>query len=359
MSAYAQKVHQIELTPTDINLEIDEFYFVQVIDNRANKENIGFVRKGISNRNVLANFEKDFSFHILSTLSQILVPARDKEQLILRIDKLNISETASTYVEVAECVLGFDVLRSSDNGFEILGSYEVVEKAEGLEVTSTHPLLICTAISKGITAFKEGRLSNADFVKISENQLVDTISINSEEIGNFADSLPRGLYQNAWELASGQPSLKNQFYVKKFEIGQGKKQILHYLVFDKSTNKKIKGLYAFSINGEIYLNANQYNVGNYFVKETGNGAFITFEDRFSPPSAAVAAGLIGAAMSNRRRLVAIEKKTGLVNIYGENRISKLLLNFPEIEVKWNKSKKDFAAICAVMRLVNKAIASGN
>jgi len=346
------KAHLITLNPTE-TLNAPSFYITKVIDQRANKESIGVVQKGMGNRQVRANFPADFSAHLLSTFNKILIPNKDRQGLQVIIHQLYISERTSAWSELATCELKLEFAKEVDGSLSSLGVFQNTVSGKGAEVTKKHGRHIVEGLVKSILQLKGTDWKNKEATPITAVESNPSSDTPSKVLD--LNLIPKkGLYTSYNALLKNEPDLAIPYEVK---LLKQTKKIEHFQVYHKGTKKRIKGLFGFSDGINFCLSASQFAIAEHFVKPKMIGRYIYFEDTFVPKSAVAASagfGLLGAAASKRQYGVALDSHTGITVVLTNGNMYKLLKPHPKLLQAYKKATKSMKATRYCMERVNQA-----
>ena len=113
----------ISLNPDSSFKEIP-FYSVDVIDARTNKENIGYVFKGIGNKRIPAQFEDGFLPHLNKFCTTILPKEDAKIGLILIIRKLSITDHTNAQYSYSDCQIEIEFAKKIEDKLYSLGIFD-------------------------------------------------------------------------------------------------------------------------------------------------------------------------------------------------------------------------------------------
>ncbi|WP_194975313.1 DUF6563 family protein [Aquiflexum lacus] len=320
------KSHVVEIPNHGIYIPNQTFNITSVLDNRIQKETIGTAQKGMSNRQVDVVFSKPVEDYLLGYFQNNLPTYTDVTEVVLKVDRLSVSERTMATKEIGFADLAIEVLVEENGEIFSFGKFEANIEESGLDVTSGHGERIYQVLMNCLHQFSS-----------SEKQMLAFVPI--EEKSGFLDYKPlmrKGLFKSYSEwvnLDSGNES-PTGFKIKG--MGEGGK-FPRYQPMDEKTNKRIKGIFAFSDGESFYLNASQYTAADYFVKAQLVGPYFLFEDQVTDAAATASFGLVGALASTKTNLYLFNPKFGTVRVLDDRYIKELLSGHPEILKAWEIS----------------------
>lgn len=338
-------VHLIKLQPKE-KLELSEFYISEVTDKRVMKEGIGVMQKGMLNKQVFANFNEPFEQHVQNTFNILLPPAENKEKLTALIHKLYISEKTTAMYELGTCEVEIEFLKSVDGNQYSLGNYSATVEKKGLDVTNKHDERILEALTQVINEVASKGI-NQDLRALYVTQ-IDNVNTKID----FSEGLKKGLYYNFNDLVTNSPKDSLDFNAK---LVAETKKLEHFLVYYPNSKKRIKNLFGYSDGENIYLNATNYTMAEYFIKSKFLGRYVYFEDQYANTTASAAFGVVGALASTKLRGIVLDMQTGIVTVLTDNKVENLLEQQPELLTEYNKGAKKIEDIRSTVKKLNEVL----
>ncbi|MDT0675199.1 hypothetical protein [Autumnicola musiva] len=339
-TSQAQKDHLITLEAKD-SLQTN-FYIKKVIDARSQKENIGVAQKGAFNKKVPANFSEDFVPHLQNYFNNLLPANEEKIPLILKVDKLYISERTSAMSEQGVCEVQLEFLKDVDGQEYSLGIFSSSLEGKGMDVTGKHDERIKDALKNCITEFSVSNWKEMELQPLSTTNITETFNWDTKPV--------KGLYMNFDDLKNNKPHTDVLFNSKL--VGKNKKAE-HYMAYQDGKKKRIKKLFGYSDGEDIFLSASNYTTTEYFVKALLKGRYIYFEDQFSSPTAAATFGVVGAMASMKHTGIILDSKTGITSILNNKNMEKLLRKYPELLIEYDKTDKSVEADRLMIQKINE------
>lgn len=341
LSIQSQKKKHIVELKIKKELPVDNFYISEIIDNRIIKDNIGFAQKGLLNKKVPAVLPDSLEVYLKEKL-EILVPKKENSTPItLIIHEFNVSERTTAFSEKGMFRTQIEFAKKAGDKLLSLWYCESEVEKGGMDVTKGHRKRVLKGISECIESFNKSDWQN------TEGSLID----KSTKVSYDYSKVPKaGLYASFSQLAKNNPMNIRDYRLKP---KKGKKYP-KYKLLDKNGKKINKRVVFISDGKDIYINASRYSYDTHFVKSKMIGRYIYFEDRVSDADAALAFGLIGAAISNQGTGIVVDTKDGMAYLLNKKNTLQILEPYPGLKEKYLKrrkgSKKD-----ALKKLVIKTI----
>ena len=130
------------------------FYIKDVIDERTDTNNIGYVDIGIFNSKVPAQIVNGLSGGIKRIIDRDLLKDTSRLPVILVIRKFQVSEVRDATHEYAYLDSWFEFVTFIGQQKIVLADYNTTSRSGSqLDVTHTHPILITNAVSKSLSDF--------------------------------------------------------------------------------------------------------------------------------------------------------------------------------------------------------------
>ncbi|WP_373521225.1 hypothetical protein, partial [Aquiflexum sp.] len=241
------KSHTVEIPNYGIYIPNQTFNITSVLDNRIQKETIGTAQKGMSNKQVDAVFPKPVEDYLLGYFQNNLPTYTDVIEVVLKVDRLSVSERSMATKELGFADLAIEVLVEENGEMFSLGKFEANIEESGLDVTSGHGERLYQVLMNCLHQFSS-----------SEKQMLAFVPDEDKTgILDYKPLLRKGIFKSYSEwinLDSGKESLSG-FTIKG--MGEGGK-FPRYQAMDEKSNKRIKGIFAFTDGESFYLNASQY-----------------------------------------------------------------------------------------------------
>jgi hypothetical protein len=334
--------HYIELLPnkTETTENVD-FYVSAVYDNRAYKGNIGIAQKGVFNKKVLAKFKKPFNKELLDYLETVFPKDTTKTPIILRINKLLISEDTRVFKEVGKAIVSLDVLIKTKSEYGLLGSFSAIKEKNSVDVTGKHDDRIRADLKDCLMQFNA-----TNWGKITP------IQVKLKKVGapkTLTENYKTGFYNSSMELFNNQTLLDTTFNVVT-KKSKGDKLVL------RNQKNKSPIYFAYSNGKDLYLNASNYSADNHFIKTYRLDQFVLFNDTFLNQNKAVgmslAFGVLGVFIATEHQNVLFDLNTG--EFFPLNRSKMKLLieeKYPNLFKNFKKNAKDINKVIEILKYV--------
>lgn len=298
-TAFCQ-THFFSITDQKIELLDNSYHVTKVIDQRADKSNIGWTQKGMSNKKVNANFANSAEREIGNFLKENL--NTNGESILVVVNSLKISEKTGFSKERGLCELELDFLLENESGFYRIMQTSQTSEVSGMDVTKKHPENIANAFKLCFDELAKVDLSNtANFQKLSSQKEIDPDVLDSKnyDFPIFNEVIKTGIYSSYNELKNNTPSNTDEFVIEKKlrtnEPWAGSNEIIPKF---KERNRKIKKVWAIADQGQVYV----YHQKEFFplIIEKNKLYFYGFgiPDFGTVSTGAVIGGLIGAGIAS-------------------------------------------------------------
>ncbi len=232
----------------DVPLE-SEFYITEVYDGRQFKNNIGTIQKGLTNRKVLANFERPLETEIKDYLTKVYPKHEGAIPIALRINELYVSEYSEAMDETGYASVVADVIEYKNGGEYIAGTYSSTIEGSGLDVTRKHDDRIKKALQQCIGRYIITQPEEKLDIPF-DNTLPATVQVPQK--------IQRGIYITYKDILKNKPKDDTNYYLKS-------KDDMYYLV-NTATGKKEENYYAYSDGEDVYINVSRYALSKYYGK---------------------------------------------------------------------------------------------
>lgn len=145
----------VTLQDEPVNFDADGFYIKNVVDARQNKENIGFVQKGVFKKTKIdADLKEGVEKAVFDFLEENFNQDRKGVPIVLHITKLEISETKSLPIS-GRAEIEIEFFRERDGSIAKLYQSEAFVEQPAVNVTKTHEARIREVISTCLESFNE------------------------------------------------------------------------------------------------------------------------------------------------------------------------------------------------------------
>ncbi|MBE9462286.1 hypothetical protein ACFP1I_13690 [Dyadobacter subterraneus] len=290
VSASLAQDHYLELNPNCPAIQ-SPFTKVQVIDNLANKDLLGFVQKGAFNRREQIRYDGS----IADTLGKYFITNNSSDEksreLVVVINELFLSETTGTFRESGSLKLSIRLFSENPDGnFSELFSIDSVYTVKGMDVTKKLLRSVndqFCKISEKAAGFQQKNLESSRSYTLSDLYMLDHLEKLSVPF-YVAEKPVGGIYRQYNALKVNKPDEACEIFVDD----ANPKKIRVYKLY-KIKNRKFRldteGIYAVC-NGERVYKATPF--GFYEVRKTGTDFFY---DRPASISEANNGSVVGAA----------------------------------------------------------------
>lgn len=296
------KDHFLTLSEQKKVLPNYDFELLQVTNATGDDHLIGFVQKSIGYKAVPAYFENSIDKEIASFINENLKEADATHALIIRVNKIKISETYNGINEtaIARVNLSF-IFKEEDKYFEKLTIEEVASKSVSAGITKSQPQIIAEAIAKCFDSFyeraKEAKLNNYE---IEEKDLFVFQSTDLAILKSMlsADRSKKGIYTSFVDFKENTFDLETSFDIT-YETKSTKDEIVTIKfarLKDTKTGKKIDDVWGFTDGNVVFT-----RVGKKYhpLHKDDNGYFLKlkYQDPNVTTTAGVMGGLIGSGIA--------------------------------------------------------------
>ena len=145
----------IVLQNEPIEFKADGYYIKKVIDSREDKENIGFVQKGVLKKTKIdANLKSGVEQAVYNYLKENFKQDPDGVPIVLCITKLQISESKSLPV-TGKAEIKMDFCREKNGSLGKLYNAEAYVEKPAVNVTKTHEERIREVITSCLESFSD------------------------------------------------------------------------------------------------------------------------------------------------------------------------------------------------------------
>lgn len=335
----SQKPVTVELKLNSGNNLISKYSVAQVLDDRSNKDYIGMVKTGLSNKKRPAIFKRTFIDEVHSVFDDLLQSGENSEELTVKIMHFWISEKTTFSNEKGKVEITAEFLKKAEDEYISLGVYSEVLEKGALDVTKKLGKMIPEALANLYNKFIEGE-------SLSRDQ--ELKKLNFEK--GYPDDLKIGVYSSYQELLYNRPKIFEQVSIK---VKKDDGFVTKYKVTSK--NKLIKE-FAYYTGEELLLNT--YSISNEassFISPRTTGRYLVYPYR-SPDSGATAAfGAIGALASNKKRLLLFDTETGLLQDINNQLLSKISSEYEDVSNTIGVEEMDLESIISLIQELNERV----
>lgn len=320
-----------------------DFYISKVIDERPSKESIGFLQKGVFNKDWPVKFNNKIEDEIFDYLSNLLPPKDGKTPLTLVLHKLWISEKTNYSAEFgfAEVIIE---LFNSDDLSKSLGMFSSLVETRGVDVTKNHPVRIRMAIFDCIEDYK----SIKHLKSVSNSLTFDEGIPDSLKIGFYKDHVSMIYnksiaYDYQVNISNKRVNKKLLRYILKGYV-KSKKKYKDYIYFDGN---------AILING-VYIGGGP----SYYIRNATTGRYIAFIDKYSK-EAVGGFGAIGAlgsmAASSKIRINVLDMNTGFIKEVNDDYMRDLFSENIELYESYLETSQEIEDVTNAIQQLNDKI----
>ncbi len=289
----------LNLADQQLHLYNNNFIVDSVIDARNQNGCIGFVLKGADlSKQIAAYFERPFCEELQDLFSRSFVKDENSIPLIIRINKLLLSEYKLNYstFNIVEANISFIIFRDGKY-FEIFQGFASTDKG-GLSKSGSSAYNISEAIELCFNDFiNQDEKGQIVYKEIEESSLaLNVLDQQSFKIEHVEDTI-RGIFNTFSDFLNYDVDSRNEFIVDHIA---GKRNLPGVVdVRWSQNNDKIEKIWGFSDGHQFYIRLNDH----YFPLYQQNGRYRaialqegTSIEELSPAIAAsLFVGMIGAA----------------------------------------------------------------
>jgi hypothetical protein len=295
------KDHHISLEDQSVKIRNFGFYIEKVTNATGEDKLIGFVEKTISYTNVPAYFDNEIAVEIEMFLNRNLEKSNGTIPLVVRIDKIQISETYNGVVETAKANVDLTfIFREKSEFYKKLSTKVTKQKSSSMGISKSQPEIIADAIAQCFDDFymrkMEGKLENT---KISEQHLYESSEDDQLIERLFAlNRSKKGIYKTFYDFQYNTPDTTIDFEVTyKIKSNKDEDEIIKEArIFNNTTNKEIEKMWGFcdGNNNYIYVNKDYIplekdSISHYIMIKVYDQATMTY--------AGIMGGLIGSSIA--------------------------------------------------------------
>jgi hypothetical protein len=313
---HAQKT--ISLRKENINPGPLNFNVIEVVDGREVKA-IGTVMKGLRNKVRWAEFDRGTELEIMDLIIRSGACASGSPEIIMRINKLNISEASAAWEEQAVTELSVDFFFALDNQFYYITSRHANKRSKSMEATYQHRTNIALAVEEVLMAFNKYNLEQhvINEPPISMNQVAQYQLSLADKVYPILveESFSEGIFSDVTEFRENNPLI-----VDGYEVVGELNPVIYWL--DEKGNRVQRSNYVFALayGNNLFFN---FNSILYPIEKHGDSLIFFGDDTVNPGHFTKGffwAGILGAAVAQSgetvRMVYKIDLETGGVKELG-------------------------------------------
>jgi hypothetical protein len=202
--------YRFKLTGEKLDVPAGPWQVTRVLDLRADRSQLGLVRRGLNNDMTSADFTQPLSAELLQFLRAQVPAQTGARPVVMRVFVLALAEDLRANSEHAEAELIADFLAPRpDSTFQVVLSVGESTRRGGLDVTKFHPANLALVLQQGlrrlaaqpVSAPPAEILSQADALAGRGGAMAQRFAIQGAAAGPA-----RGFYRNYQEFLGNQPS---------------------------------------------------------------------------------------------------------------------------------------------------------
>jgi hypothetical protein len=181
LSGVSYSQHYIFLYPKEVYLKLDNYYVSNVVDARAEKNELGITHTGMANNREKVYFKKGIGYEFLKYIRFAVDMDTNSKPIILVVEELKISEKINFSNETATALLKMSFLIEQDNGYvKIFETTQTVEETKS-DATATHESRIRQVIHLCLQKFMSSEV-RVDTGELYTNPHFQFTGVTIEEI---------------------------------------------------------------------------------------------------------------------------------------------------------------------------------
>jgi hypothetical protein len=296
------KEEKISLDNHKVEIQNCGFKLEEVINATGYTNKVGSIRKGMDYHKVIVYFKANIADELNSFVTKNLEKVDPIHNLILRVNKVNVSETFDGMNEttVAKVNLTF-IYKEGDRYFEKFTCEMNDIKTSNFNSTEKLTKLLAAQIAACFEQFKErtiqGKLSSTEILPENIADISDQENRITTEIVS-AQRIKKGIYKTYSDFRYNTPDSIPEFDVEYKTKSTSDESILikYAQIEDKQTKKKIEEIWGFTDGSAIYI-----LVGNKYLPllndEEGYYIELKVQDSETMLWAGMLGGLVGSAIA--------------------------------------------------------------
>lgn len=262
--AFAQ-THTLDLSKQRLQVQNREFYISKVIDGRIVDSSVGVVQKSILNNKVTAIFSKPLVEELYTFTSEHLPKQSSQFPIILRVNKLWVSEHTTSSSESGTAEVRLDFIYEKDSTYFLLYSSTSLKTRHGLDVTSKHEENIAAVLTESLQKFANRDLNTMlaqakQMTLVQVKQKYDNVAATQQYPIMNTTSYVAGVYLSLDEFRNNRPGITSGYEIKerssfdKFMAGGG--SYVPVMTIAEGKDKPMKDAWGFSDGKILYMNVN-------------------------------------------------------------------------------------------------------
>ena len=334
-----QEADPIKIRTGHIEQFLTDFYIAEVEDQRLNQKYIGNIKTGLSNYKRPAVLADSFNVVIKKMTDDLIEYNSLKRPVKMIVHNLWISEKTTVFSEKGTAEVTAEFLRISDGQYISEGVYSSSITKGAIDVTKKLGRLISSAFHDCIRQYTLGRKGE---------QLSGMTRLNF--MGGYPESLKVGSYKSFNDLIQNNV---NEVAVS-IEIEKQNEVVSKYKIYN-AKQKLIKD-YAYYTGDDLLINTYLlYNESIYFTKPKTSGRYLVYQHIGSDAGAIAAAGILGAVISNKRRITVLDTFTGFLGEIDEEYLQNILRPYEDLRSMVQNEKFNSEKIIEVISIINQRI----
>ena len=248
---------------TDSSFTNYDFSCLKVIDERASKDNIGYVSRGIGKNNSKLILKGESTKILIQTIKDLLPKRNNKPELILIVKNILASENIGTQNQYGFCNAEIEFARRKDTSLYSLGTFYSSISEKSNRIKYSHGNRVLLALEDCLMKF-----NNSDW-KNKEGDLID--SSKKDTLFDYKSIPPKGAYFN-YNRLKGKSAFNSEDYT--ITIATNSKNLTTYKInFMGLINPT---LVKFVSDGkELYVRTDK----THFIKSGSFGKYIYFQGK--------------------------------------------------------------------------------
>ena len=336
----------IELAPTSATVGVN-FSCLKVIDARDNKDNLGFVTRGLKNNDSKVIFPSKFKEYLELTINKLLPKNPDNPKLVILFRNLVVSENIGTMNQYGYCNLEVEFARQTDSLLYSLGTFQANIIENNNTIKYSHGKRILQALEECFTKFDKSDWKTNNGILIQ--------NIDSNIIFDYKTVPPKGVYLNYSQMIRKAPLDSINFEIK--QVKETNKFISYEIDFKSDINTEL--VQFISDGNSVYIHSNS----KQYLKSREFGKYIYFQGKFPVSSnpdqviflvgvgavGGLAGGLLFSlaldAASNSNATVkgiVLNTEKGIIKPLTDYYLVEIAREFPELLKEYRNSKRDLA-----------------
>lgn len=296
------QIHTLKLSKLSLPALQREFYIEEVFDCRVAKDVTGLVQTGLLNNKANAVFQNPLDQELLAFIAKHHLKQDGQTPVILRVNKLWVSELTTFDSETSTAELIVDFIYKQDNTYHKLYTATSLISQSGPDVTKKHEANIAAALYNCLKEF-----STKDFGAL----LAQSEALTKEEArGTFDNIIPphdypimqtdtptTGVYMSFEEFRNNIPSITSGYDIRHRNVFNnmlaGGGELTPVLTMADGKRKAIKDAWGFIHENKAYIN---YGGAFYPLSRDGQRYSFIGLPIDNNSNASAVAGMVGGAI---------------------------------------------------------------